>query len=138
MLTALELQTYIEVCKKILRIYDNLPTEVHFHNSYSQHSLVPSMWGKNIVVQHCSADLRHFCSSENRGGWTRPIYSAPSTTHQHGTVNRAAKTESLYKPTASHSFKMWKTGLQSHCCQVPTVLVPYVSQQTLVFCNVET
>lgn len=76
----------------MLRIYDNLPTEVHFHSSYTQH-LVPSMWGKNIIVQHCSANPWHFCRSENRGGWTGLIYSAPSKTHHHGTVNRAAKTE---------------------------------------------
>lgn len=133
MLTALDPQTYTEVCKKILRVYDHLPTEVHFYKSYPQDSLIPSMWEKIIIVQHCSANLGHFCSSENRGGWTGPIYSAPSTTRQHGTVNRAARTESLYKPTVSHSFEIWKMGLQAHCCQVPTVLVTYVSQQTLIF-----
>lgn len=43
-------------------------------------------------------------AAENKDSWTRPIYTAPSTIR--GMVNKAARAESLYKPTASTSFEM--------------------------------
>lgn len=48
-------------------------------------------------------------AAENKDSWTRPIYTAPATVC--GIVNKKARTESLYEPTASTSSEIWKMGL---------------------------